>query len=481
MSFEDARETIRAALEDGSTELDLSNNQLTSVPPELAQLTRLTQLSLFNNQLTSVPPELAQLTRLTTLYLHNNQLTSVPPELAQLTRLTQLDLDNNQFTSVPPELAQLTPLTQLSLSFNQLTSVPPELAQLTRLTRLYLHSNQLTSVPPELAQLTRLTRLHLYGNQLTSVPPELAQLTRLTRLDLDRNQLRWLPAELSQLTGLTEVETSDTYRTGEGLLNIAGNPFPQDLIDAANQGIDHLWDYLATNQPPPPTEPDPPEPQPDEPPTDPKPPATPPPRTAVATLTGDAVTITRAALENPLTLINRYLDDTTTPLDPASEDRLRRAAAVINLELGAIEPDRFIVERAIAKIVGKLLEIGRVGPGARSLLQHHLGVESDDLVDRIVTLLQKVAEVIAEQWGRLDNDDPGAPIVEADNLSKQVIAELREGLAKSERFLKLMELQPGPPELDPELRAALLRDQIVIQLAQAISQFGEHWVPAERP
>lgn len=39
------------------------------------------------------------------LNLNDNQLTSVPPELAQLNNLTRLDLSSNQLTSVPPELA----------------------------------------------------------------------------------------------------------------------------------------------------------------------------------------------------------------------------------------------------------------------------------------------------------------------------------------------------------------------------------------
>ena len=55
-----------------------------------------------------------------TLELSSLGLTTLPPEIGQLTALTQLDLCDNQLTSLPPEIGQLTVLTQLDLSDNQL-------------------------------------------------------------------------------------------------------------------------------------------------------------------------------------------------------------------------------------------------------------------------------------------------------------------------------------------------------------------------
>ncbi len=98
---------------------------------------------------------------LQSLYLSNNQLTSIPPELGQLTDLEESDLSNNQLTSIPPELGQLTSLQILNLSNNQLTATPPELGQLTNLLQFYLDNNQLITIPPELGQLTNLKQLTL--------------------------------------------------------------------------------------------------------------------------------------------------------------------------------------------------------------------------------------------------------------------------------------------------------------------------------
>ena len=206
-------EYIRWAQKTGATQLNLSGNQLTSLPPEIKLLKKLTTLDLSNNQLTSMPTEIKLLKKLTTLKLHRNQLTALPPEIKLLKQLTTLDLSNNQLTSLPPEIAQLKQLTTLDLSNNQLTSMPPEIAQLKQLTTLNLSGNQLTSMPTEIKLLKKLTTLNLTGNQLTSLPPEIAQLKQLTTLDLSNNQLTSMPPEIAQLKQLTTLNLSGNQLT----------------------------------------------------------------------------------------------------------------------------------------------------------------------------------------------------------------------------------------------------------------------------
>ena len=130
MTNEELLQIIEQAAKEKVTELSLNNNQLSSLPPEISQLSNLTTLSLENNQLSSLPPEFSQLSNLTTLYLHNNQLSSLPPEFSQLSNLTTLSLSNNQLSSLPPEISQLSNLTTLYLHNNpQLTSPPPEIVE----------------------------------------------------------------------------------------------------------------------------------------------------------------------------------------------------------------------------------------------------------------------------------------------------------------------------------------------------------------
>jgi internalin A len=100
-----------------------------------------TSLDLGGLGLSSLPPEIGQLTALTALYLHSNQLSSLPPEIGQLTALTELSIAHNQLRNLPPEIGQLTALTELSLESNQLSSLPSQLQQCTTLRWLYLHDN----------------------------------------------------------------------------------------------------------------------------------------------------------------------------------------------------------------------------------------------------------------------------------------------------------------------------------------------------
>lgn len=205
--YAQALERIGACREKGSEgdSLNLIGLDLTSLPPEIGELTALTTLELNYNQLTTLPPEIGKLTALTTLELNYNQLAALPPDVGSLTALTTLRLGNNNLTTLPVEIGKLTALTTLELNYNQLTRLPLEIGKLTALTTLELNYNQLTTLPPQLGKLTVLTTLWLSYNQLTTLPVEISQLTALTTLWLNNNRLTTLPPEFSKLTALTTL------------------------------------------------------------------------------------------------------------------------------------------------------------------------------------------------------------------------------------------------------------------------------------
>jgi len=76
------------------------NNQLTTLPESIGNLTSLTTLYLEFNQLTTLPESIGNLTSLTTLYLEFNQLTTLPESIGNLTSLTYLDLDYTDVSCV---------------------------------------------------------------------------------------------------------------------------------------------------------------------------------------------------------------------------------------------------------------------------------------------------------------------------------------------------------------------------------------------
>src|SRR5271166_2305477 len=197
---------IQMALNEGRTALNLSNQNLSSLPPEIGKLTSLQSLHLGSNRLSSLPPEIGKLTSLQSLHLGFNRLNSLPPEIGKLTSLQSLHLGSNRLSSLPPEIGKLTSLQSLDLWSNQLSSLPPEIGKLTSLQSLHLGSNRLSSLPPEIGKLTSLQSLHLRSNRLSSLPPEIGKLTSLQSLDLWSNQLSSLPPEIGKLTSLQSLD-----------------------------------------------------------------------------------------------------------------------------------------------------------------------------------------------------------------------------------------------------------------------------------
>jgi len=213
-------ERIEQAAKEGATELDLSGNQLTALPPEIGKLTRLKKLILgkyrydeegdivdiIRNELSALPTEIGLLNQLEELQIVGNRLKSLPLEIVQLINLQTLDLSSNQLSALPPEIIQLTNLQSLNLSSNELSALPSEIRQLTNLQSLELHGNQLSALPPEIVQLTNLQSLNLSSNELSALPPEVVQFTNLQSLNLGNNELSALPSEIGQLTNLQSLE-----------------------------------------------------------------------------------------------------------------------------------------------------------------------------------------------------------------------------------------------------------------------------------
>jgi internalin A len=208
MANERVMQLIREARDKNLTKLDLSENTLTQLPPEIGELKNLTNLILSYNQLTQLPPEIGELKNLTTLNLIENQLTQLPPEIGKLENLTVLNLSWNQLTQLPPEIGQLKSLKELNLYRNNLTQLSAEIGELENLIEINLSMNQLTQLPAEIGELENLAEINLSLNQLTQLPAEIGELKNLKTFDLTRNQLTQLPAEIGELEKLTEINLS---------------------------------------------------------------------------------------------------------------------------------------------------------------------------------------------------------------------------------------------------------------------------------
>jgi Leucine-rich repeat (LRR) protein len=88
--------------------LDLEDNRISRLSRNIASLTSLKVLSARRNQISSVARAIGKLTQLQTLLLaENSNLTSLPEEIENLTKLEYLDLMNCGFKSLPEKLFNL--------------------------------------------------------------------------------------------------------------------------------------------------------------------------------------------------------------------------------------------------------------------------------------------------------------------------------------------------------------------------------------
>jgi hypothetical protein len=188
--------------------------------------------------LTEFPREIFELAdSLEILDLSGNQLSSLPEDLPRLHKLRVIFCSDNPFTELPEVLGQCQQLSMVGFKANRITHVSPK-ALPPLLRWLILTDNALAELPAEIGQCTQMQKLMLAGNQLQALPRELANCSRLELLRISANQLTELPQWLLHMPRLT-------------WLAFAGNPLTQALEAQAlaNAPTPHMaWQHLQLQQ-----------------------------------------------------------------------------------------------------------------------------------------------------------------------------------------------------------------------------------------
>jgi Protein kinase domain/Leucine rich repeat len=169
--------------------------------------------------LTAFPSKIFDLAdSLEVLNLSGNQLSSLPDDLPRLHKLRIIFCSDNLFTELPAVLGQCKSLTMVGFKANQISSVPAE-ALASTLQWLILTDNRIHSLPSSIGQCKQMQKLMLAGNQLSDLPVELANCSQLELLRLSANQFSVLPLWLLTMPQLA-------------WLAIAGNPMTDDFETA---------------------------------------------------------------------------------------------------------------------------------------------------------------------------------------------------------------------------------------------------------
>ncbi|PNT75728.1 hypothetical protein BRADI_1g37562v3, partial [Brachypodium distachyon] len=180
--------------------LDICDADLVStLPPELGNLTSLEYMNLSENQLFgSSPPSFARVQELRYFNISNNRISgTIPQEMfTNCTHLQYFDVSTNLLTgSIPSQVSKWKEIEFLSLSTNNFTgSIPVEMGSLPTLITLDLSSNHLTGImTPHIGNATSLACLdignnHLEGELPATISSLLSQLSDLQLLDLAENK-----------------------------------------------------------------------------------------------------------------------------------------------------------------------------------------------------------------------------------------------------------------------------------------------------
>ena len=150
--------------------LDLSNNALSSLPDELAQMTKLKIIFASQNNFEHLPDILGQLPNLEMIGFKSNQIKHVA-EASLPAQLRWLILTDNLIETLPNSLGERPKLQKLALAGNRLTELPQTLAQAHNLELVRISANKLTKCPEQLLSLPNLAWFAFAGNPFTAVEP----------------------------------------------------------------------------------------------------------------------------------------------------------------------------------------------------------------------------------------------------------------------------------------------------------------------
>ncbi|KAG9486863.1 hypothetical protein GDO78_006974 [Eleutherodactylus coqui] len=170
--------------------LDMAQNKITCLPPEIGCLRNLRELNVSFNNLKDIPPELGDCENLGKLDISGNlELTELPFELSNLKKVTFVDLSANKFSSIPICVLRMSSLQWLDISRNNLKDLPQDIDRLEELETLLMQKNIITYLPLELTNLSHLKLLVVSGDKLVEIPSALEENPSLKYVKLLDNPL----------------------------------------------------------------------------------------------------------------------------------------------------------------------------------------------------------------------------------------------------------------------------------------------------
>jgi hypothetical protein len=218
MSSQKIFEQLKSGQLDGVKRLDLAFG-LTEFPREIFELAdSLEILNLSGNNLSSLPDDLPRLHKLRILFCSDNLFSELPEVLGKCKKLTMIGFKANQISHVPFEAIAPT-LRWLILTDNRIRRLPSSIGQCKQMQKLMLAGNQLSDLPVELANCSRLELLRLSANCFSVLPAWLLTMPSLAWLAIAGNQLNDSFESVRENHSIADIDWQDIElgeKLGEG-------------------------------------------------------------------------------------------------------------------------------------------------------------------------------------------------------------------------------------------------------------------------
>ncbi|VDI24410.1 PH domain and leucine-rich repeat-containing protein phosphatase [Mytilus galloprovincialis] len=189
----------------------------------------LTELNIASNQISILPPDLADLTNLQVLQAHNNHLTALPLEMWGMKSLHVLVLAFNHFTTVPEVLLNsqhaALQLDSIIMAGNRIEKLTYEvLSKMQHIKKVDFRTNLLSLLPSETTKfsfLETLTHLDVRDNQIPDL--DIRSLKGLEYLNCERNEMHTL-----QINGMS---LKNVLASHNKLETFSINPKPEWIVN----------------------------------------------------------------------------------------------------------------------------------------------------------------------------------------------------------------------------------------------------------
>ena len=194
---------------DSLEEINLNFNRLNLKKRDIRRLSKVEDVLLAGNGIKKLPDNVGIL-RCESLNLSKNQLSSLPKSFAELKQARYLIFYDNAFESIPEELAGFKDLKHQDFYKNKIKEIPDFIGDMDNLQQLFLSFNKIEKIPDTLRNLKRLKYFYIHHNELHFIPEWITEMDSIERFGVGFNHLLELP-DLSKMKRFMSSTLSITY------------------------------------------------------------------------------------------------------------------------------------------------------------------------------------------------------------------------------------------------------------------------------